>query len=685
MWRFLLCVIILSVCGAKGTANVEQQESFDSPKELEDSIIVTANRFGLTKQESVWPVNVIDLKDDLKDNSLSIALEGESGIDIRNFNGFGSVSTMSSWGVFNRHMLLLYNGRVVKDYSLGGFNLADFSINEFERIEILKGPQSAFYGSDAVGGVINFISPGSFTDHLNFSSVIGSNNLQQYNIETSKHFGLVGVGVYGEHSSSDNNRDNAGAKRDLISLKNEFLSNNGNHKLSLYARYFNDSLGAPGPVPDSYDIPVYGNEESTSLTDCQQDKNYSVDLQYRFIEEKSGQFQVDMFWEKKELDYFSLYNYQYSYQTTDSSSGNAIVYDNIDSVDVRSYSNYNKRSSGITTRYSKDFENLFLAGGIDWLSGSLHSEGKDSSFATNIVGQFAPFSYNYESGSQWVGRQNQFDLWSNLSFKGITKVHFDISGRLQFVKGRATQPSYNTGVAYFLNDNLIFKLGYAYAFRLPSLAEQFADDVYTAGNTELDSETAHSLHGTMMFSSQDDKFQFESTIFYQKIKSLIQYQYDPIIFRSIPVNYDKFRSTGVDLNMNYKFSGFIKAGLYGVYQKASQTYDEFSEYKNANYVPEMKWGGDLSFTRGKLKGDINLKYTSERQIRLYGGSLKYIDRVYEFGMHFGMQVTRMFYIGVSGYDLTDQKRPDQFGFTMSDGDYPSLGRRFEIKVKSSIL
>jgi len=232
---------------------------------------------------------------------------------------------------------------------------------------------------------------------------------------------------------------------------------------------------------------------------------------------------------------------------------------------------------------------------------------------------------------------------------------------------------------------MIFKLGYAYAFRLPSLAEQFADDVYTAGNTELDSETAHSLHGTMMYSSQDDKFQFESTIFYQKIKSLIQYQYDPIIFRSIPINYDKFKSTGIDFKMDYKFSGFIKAGLYGVYQKARQTYDESSEYKNANYVPEMKWGGDLNFTRGKLKGNINLKYTAERQIRLYGGSLKYIDRVYEFGMHFGMQVTRMFYIGISGYDLTDQKRSDQFGFTTSDGDYPGLGRRFEIKVKTSIF
>jgi len=685
MWRFLLCVIFLSVCGATGTANVDQQESFDSPKELEDSIIVTANRFGLTKQESVWPVNVIDLSDDLNSNSLSLALEGQSGVDIRNYNGFGSISTMSSWGVFNRHMLLLYNGRVVKDYSLGGFNLADFSLNEFDRIEILKGPQSAFYGSDAVGGVINLISPSNFTDHINFTSVIGSFDLQQYNLEMSKRFGLVGTSIYGEHSSSDNDRMNAGAKRDLISVKNDYLSKSGNHRLSLFARYFNDSLGVPGPVPEQFYIPVYGNSESSSLTTYQEDKNYSLDLQYHFNDKHAGMFQIDLFWEKKQLDYFSLYNYQYDYKTTDSSSGTAVEYDNTDSVDVRSYSNYNKRSSGITGRYAKDFNDLFLAGGIDWLSGSLHSEGLDSNFATNTVGQFAPFSYNYESGSNWIGRQNQFDLWSNVSIKKIDKINFDLSGRLQFVKGRETQPSYNTGMAYSYSDNLILKIGYAYAFRLPSLAEQFADDVYTAGNTELDSEIAHSLHGTIMLVSQDDRLNAEVTLFHQTIESLIQYLYDPAIYRSIPQNFDKFKSTGFDLNMNYRLNGHFNAGIYGVYQKAKQTLDETLEYKKANYVPELKWGADLSFSKDRFRANINLKYTSERQIKLYDGSLKYLDRVYEFGMHFGVKINHLFYIGVSGYDLTDQKRPDQFGFTSLDGDYPGLGRRFEVKLKTSVF
>jgi len=137
-------------------------------------------------------------------------------------------------------------------------------------------------------------------------------------------------------------------------------------------------------------------------------------------------------------------------------------------------------------------------------------------------------------------------------------------------------------MSFYVNKNMIYKIGYAYAYRLPSLAEQFADDVYTSGNTELDPETANSIHGTIMFSTDNNKFNFEFTVFHQEIESLIQYQYNPAIFRSVPQNHDKFRSTGIDCNMNYKLNNFMNIGIHGVYQVAKQTYDSTLEYRNAN-------------------------------------------------------------------------------------------------------
>jgi outer membrane cobalamin receptor len=125
---------VLAAVGAMGAGAENSNGTFESPHRLPDSIVVTANRFGSSETQSVWPTAVVELDDRSgPDISLHTELEGTAGVDIRNYNGMGSVSTLSNWGVFNRHMLLLYNGRVVKDYSLGGFNLAEYSPNELQR------------------------------------------------------------------------------------------------------------------------------------------------------------------------------------------------------------------------------------------------------------------------------------------------------------------------------------------------------------------------------------------------------------------------------------------------------------------------------------------------------------------------------------------------------------------------
>ena len=64
---------------------------------------------------------------------------------------------------------------------------------------------------------------------------------------------------------------------------------------------------------------------------------------------------------------------------------------------------------------------------------------------------------------------------------------------------------------------------------------------------------------------------------------------------------------------------------------------------------------------------------------MFGGSHKTIDRVYEIGASLKFHLDSHLKLLLAGHDLTDQKRPDQFGFTPDDGDYPTLGRRFSAK------
>jgi outer membrane cobalamin receptor len=685
MWRVLFCACVVIAGGAMGAAANDGGGSVSSPWELPDTIVVTANRFHLSPEQSVWPVSIISLGKVDAQGSLDAALEAQAGVDVRNVSGYGSVSTLSNWGVFNRHMLLLYNGRVVKDYSLGGFNLSDFSANEFERVEILKGPQSAFYGSDAVGGVVNLISKSSLVDRVELTAQYGSLAYRQYHLDLARKVGVVGLGAFAEFASTDNRRDNSGTKHTIFGLRSDYLSDDNHHRASFSARYFNDSLGAPGPIPDPLYVPIYGNEESTSLTSRQEDKNYSFDGQYRFYDEELGELQIDAFWEKKNLHYNSLYNYQFWYSTIDSAFNPPDTMLNIDSVDVYSLSVYNKRSAGITARFMKELTALSAAGGVDWLSGSLRATGADSNVATNIVGPFAPFTYEFTSFNFWTGRQNQFDVWGNLSLWSSDSARFDFSGRLQFVRDRKTQVSYNVGLITSPTPDLRLKLGYAYAFRLPTIAEQFANDVYTEGNTTLSPETAHTLQLTATISPPENTIQAALTIFRQQISSLIQYYYDPTIFRSVPRNVEKFQSNGLDATFRCQTSRNLSVRWNGAVQTAKQSVDNGQMLVDAYYVPDLKGRADVDGSFGKLTGNVNVTYTSDRTITLYDGSRKDIRRVYELGMNIGLQVNGHLSLSLTGCDLTDQRRPDQFGFTLGDGDYPTLGRRFIFEARISVL
>ena len=263
----IFSVLCMAVLGAMGTAAANEIPEDSEIRTLSDSIVVTANRVGLAGDKTVWPTAIVNSTTLENETDLQAALDGRAGLDIRSYNGFGSVATLSSWGLFNRHMLLLYNGRVVKDYSLGGFNLADFSTDEIERVEILKGPQSAFYGADAVGGVVNLMAASSLIDKIGISVKQGSLGYQSYNVNLSRRFGQIGLAGQVLVAESDNDRHNAGSEQMVLNVRSDYLSTDGKHRVTFSARYFNDSLGVPGPQPSEDYIPVYGDEQSYSLFD----------------------------------------------------------------------------------------------------------------------------------------------------------------------------------------------------------------------------------------------------------------------------------------------------------------------------------------------------------------------------------------------------------------------------------
>jgi outer membrane receptor for ferrienterochelin and colicins len=88
-------------------------------------------------------------------------------------------------GHYDTHVLLLLNGRPFKDTLIGGADhpiYAAFPIESLERIEIIRGPGSVLYGTNAYAGVINLITKNPVESADSFSALAGSMSTQRYEV-----------------------------------------------------------------------------------------------------------------------------------------------------------------------------------------------------------------------------------------------------------------------------------------------------------------------------------------------------------------------------------------------------------------------------------------------------------------------------------------------------------------------
>lgn len=92
--------------------------------------------------------------------SLAQLLRTVPGLSVTESGGVGSSTTVSIRGAEPGHTLVLIDGVRVNEPSAssGGFDFSQLTLTDIDRIEVVRGPQSALYGSDAMGGVINIIT-----------------------------------------------------------------------------------------------------------------------------------------------------------------------------------------------------------------------------------------------------------------------------------------------------------------------------------------------------------------------------------------------------------------------------------------------------------------------------------------------------------------------------------------------
>ena len=122
--------------------------------------VVTATRTETERNEVLAPVIVITREELERSLAPDIAglLQFHAGLDVARNGGPGQTTTVFIRGAESNHTTVLVDGVRINPGTIGGAPFQNIAPEAIERIEIVKGPRSALYGTDAIGGVINIIT-----------------------------------------------------------------------------------------------------------------------------------------------------------------------------------------------------------------------------------------------------------------------------------------------------------------------------------------------------------------------------------------------------------------------------------------------------------------------------------------------------------------------------------------------
>ena len=156
--RLPIAAAIWSACAIAASAGAATAQ--DAATQRLDEVVVTATRTPVPIDRITSSVTVIDAETIEAKQAKTVleVLRDVPGVDVRQSGGLGGITSVFMRGGNSSHTLVMIDGVEVNSPSGGLFDFADLTIDNVERIEVIRGPQSTLYGSDAIGGVIHIMT-----------------------------------------------------------------------------------------------------------------------------------------------------------------------------------------------------------------------------------------------------------------------------------------------------------------------------------------------------------------------------------------------------------------------------------------------------------------------------------------------------------------------------------------------
>lgn len=467
-------------------------------------VVVTATRSAQTVDDALASVTVITREDIENSQALTLpeVLRAVPGLDISTSGGFGQPTSVFLRGTESDHVLVLVDGVKVGSATLGITAFQHLPLSQIERIEIVRGPRSSLYGSEAIGGVIQIFTRQGKGKRVELSAGMGADRTYE-----------LTAGVSG--STKDN----------WYSLYANRLETDG-----FNACDGNTSGGCFTVEPDgdgykntSYSIRL-GHRFENNLTVETHAMRAIADNQY----DSSGANEANVV--QQVIGFKTDYLLNDSWQMSLNAGESRDESENFGHNATRSFFN--------TKRTTASFQNNFLYSeansliiGYDYLLDEVDSSTDFAEKSRNNHGVF--LEYQYQSGKT--------DL--------IMGVRQDDNE--QFGK----HSTGNLVLGYAVSEQTRFFISYGTAFKAPNFNDLYwPDSAFFGGNPNLVPEESESIE--IGLKGEQAYYRWSLNAYRTKIDKMISYQSDPVTFKGTMINIDQAQIKGIDGALNWRKAGW---------------------------------------------------------------------------------------------------------------------------------
>jgi len=482
-WAVALALV---ACAAASVADA--QEVRDSAR-LEP-MVVTANRLPLPQAAVPAAVTVLDGRDLERRGIRSVAdaLRDVAGVDVVQGAAYGGVTSIFVRGGESDYVKVLVDGVPLNDPG-GAVDLADLTTEDVERIEVVRGPVSVLYGSDAVSGVVQIFTrrgvgpasgnvtlrAGSYASTDAVGGVAGGSDVVAYSVAASR-FRTDG----------------------LYAFNSDYANTVLTGTLSITPDARTDARVVVRHGTSDYHFPTNSAGQVEDINAFQQRRRTMASLQL-------GRFFTHAIEGRATLDLN-----QFDGGIDDQGDGPA---------DTLGYFAYHSAQSVL--RRGADLRvNAYLPAAAVLTVGAAIEWQRERS-TTESGSEFGP------SASALEAERTNRGYYAQLHAAPVGGLALTLGGRLDDNAAFGTFASYRGGVSYTLPTGTRLRASAGRGFKEPTFFETFADDPFARGNPNLRPERSRSWEAGASQDLLGGVVRLGATYFHQRFEDLVQYTFAP--------------------------------------------------------------------------------------------------------------------------------------------------------------